>query len=168
MHEAFVSYSVEKLREYDSRIDTCLRKLTDEQIWKRESEEENSLGNLVLHLCGNLSEWVLQALGGEAPSRDRDAEFNAREGNGCEELLARLHSTVERSVAVIEGLSADRLMEQVHIQRHHLPVLHAVYHVVEHFSQHTGQIMFATKSMTSEALGFFKHSKQPQASAKSL
>lgn len=160
MHRAFLSYSVEKLRQYEQRIEICLRKLTDEQIWWRGAEEQNALGNIVLHLSGNLTEWILQALGNEPPSRNRDAEFNARAGKSGEELTAQLRDSVERAIAVIETLSAEQLMQEVSIQSYRLPVLQAVYHVVEHFSQHTGQILFATKLMVSEDLGFYGHLKR--------
>ena len=50
-----------------------------------------------------------------------------------------------------------RLAERVTIQKYDVTVLEAIFHVVEHFSHHTGQILFATKMLTGEDLGYYKH-----------
>ncbi len=141
----FLAYSVETLLKHKKQIQTCLDKLTQEQIWWRGAESQNAAGNLVLHLAGNLTQWILETLGGEPSSRNRDAEFAARGGIANDELKRRLHDVVERSAAVIGGLSEQRLQDKVTVQTHHISVLEAIYHVVEHFSLHTGQILYATK-----------------------
>ena len=158
----FIQYSTEKLQQYLTRIDACVSKLTPDQVWARNAGNENAIGNLLLHLTGNVRQWIVCGVGGEADTRQRQAEFDARGGSAHEELLARLRSTVEAASGVIGGLSAARLAESTTIQGYDVTVLQAVYHVVEHFSGHTGQIIFATKLLTGEDLGFYRHLKVVQ------
>jgi uncharacterized damage-inducible protein DinB len=157
----FLDYSTRKLRQNVERIDKCLARLTEDQIWSREHESENAVGNLLLHLGGNLRQWIICGAGGTPDKRDRDSEFNARSGPSKAELLASLHSTVEEACQVIAPLTVEQLAATVHIQKYDVSVLEAIYHVVEHFAQHTGQIIFATKLLTGEELGFYSHLKRP-------
>ena len=153
----FLDFSTKKLRQLESRIETCLEKLTEQQIWARGGENENAVGNLVLHLCGNVRQWIVSGVGGEPDRRDRDAEFNARGGPDRAALAARLRQAVEEACAVLARVTRERLLERVVIQKYEVTVMEAIYHVVEHFSTHTGQILFATKMLTSEDLGFYRH-----------
>lgn len=155
MHRIFVEYSIDRLQTFQQRIDACLDKLNDEQVWWRGADAQNAVGNLVLHLSGNLTQWILESLGGDPPTRDRDAEFAARGGVSRDDLKQRLGSIVGRSAEVIRGLAEQRLTEKVTIQKYHVTVLEAVYHVVEHFALHAGQIMYATKLLRAEDLGFY-------------
>ncbi|MEO8661907.1 MAG: DinB family protein [Bryobacteraceae bacterium] len=153
----FAEFSIRKLRQLEGRIADCLGRLTDEQIWARGSENENAVGNLVLHLSGNVRQWMVSGVGGRPDTRMRDREFAARDGMGRTDLLERLRGTLELAVPVIEGLSTERLQQSIHVQNYDVTVLEAIYHVVEHFAMHTGQIVFATKLMTQEDLGFYRH-----------
>lgn len=157
LEQAFVRYSAEKLRQYRDRIFACLEKLSYEQVWARGSENENAIGNLVLHLCGNVRQWIGTGVAGKPDVRVRDREFSARGDIQPEELKERLAAAVEDAVAIIEKLTPDRLMQRTRVQNYDLTVLEAVYHVVEHFSGHTGQIIFATKAFTGSDLGFYAH-----------
>jgi uncharacterized damage-inducible protein DinB len=157
-----VMYAADKLEQYCGRIETCMAKLTPEQIWTRGRDNENAVGNLVLHLAGNVRQWIICGIGGAEDHRDRDSEFAARSG---EHALERLQATVEEAVAVIAALPHARLAERKTIQKHYqVTVLEAIYHVVEHFSMHTGQIIFATKLLTGEDLGFYGYLKSAKAS----
>jgi uncharacterized damage-inducible protein DinB len=153
----FLDYSTKKLRQLAERIETCLRKLNSEEIWARGSENENAVGNLVLHLCGNVRQWIVAGVGGAPDMRQRDEEFAARGGVPAEDLSDRLRRAVSDAAAVLDGVTADRLAERIVVQKYEMSVLEAIYHVVEHFSTHTGQIIFATKMLTSEDLGFYRH-----------
>ena len=153
----FLDYSAQKLRQLAGRIETCLGKLTAEQIWTRGSEQENAIGNLVLHLCGNVRQWIVAGVGGAPDLRERDAEFAARSGMSAPELGARLRVAVEEAASVIEAVPGARLAERIVVQQYDVSVMEAIYHVVEHFSGHAGQIIFATKMLTSEDLGFYRH-----------
>jgi uncharacterized damage-inducible protein DinB len=155
----FVDYSQKKLQQLAGRIADCLGRLSADQVWARGNENENAIGNLVLHLCGNVRQWIIAGVGGKPDIRDRDKEFTARGNVPPEELGQRLKSIVEEAVGVIGGANAARLAEHVTIQKYDVPVLEAIAHVVEHFSQHTGQIMFATKMLTGQDLGYYKHLK---------
>ena len=155
--DAFLRYSAAKLNQQAGRIEDCVGRLTPEQVWARGAENENAIGNLVLHLCGNVRQWIVSGVGGRPDVRDRDSEFNARGDVAIPELTKRLSQTVEEAAAVIAVLSHERLSQRVTIQKYDVSALEAVYHVVEHFSMHAGQILFATKMMTGEELGFYRH-----------
>jgi uncharacterized damage-inducible protein DinB len=157
LDRVFVRFCGDKLNQLSTRIVDCLERLSPEQVWARGGDKQNAVGNLVLHLCGNVRQWVVSAIGGAPDVRDRDSEFAARSGMQAAELALLLRSTVSQGVAVIEGLAAERLLETVQIQGYRVTVLEAVMHVVEHFSQHTGQIVFATKLLTGEDLGYYAH-----------
>jgi len=153
----FLECSIRRLNELVPRIEACLGKLTPEQVWARGGENENAVGNLVLHLCGNVRQWIIAGVGGRLDMRDRDGEFAARGGASTAELGARLRETVDEATAVIAALAPERLAAQLVIQGYRVSVLEAIYHVVEHFSMHTGQILFATKMLTGTDLGFYRH-----------
>jgi hypothetical protein len=86
----FLTFSSDRLQLFTSRIVDCLGRLSNEQIWARGVENENSIGNLVLHLCGNVQQWIASGVGGEADVRDRDAEFAAQGGVAARGLQDRL------------------------------------------------------------------------------
>jgi uncharacterized damage-inducible protein DinB len=153
----FLDCSVSQLRKYTERIAVCLGKLDEEQIWMRGGERENAAGNLVLHLCGNVRQWIVSGVGAQPDTRDRDAEFAARSGLAPGDLAAKLRATVEEACSVIERMTPERLAERIVVQGYGVTVLEAIYHVVEHFSHHTGQIIFLTKALTGEDLGFYRH-----------
>jgi len=159
--EVFLSFSLRKLKLLSSRIDDCLSTLTDEQVWARSGENLNAIGNLVLHLCGNVRQWTATGIAGEPDIRQRDAEFAAREGASGVELRSMLKKTIDDATGVIEKLSSERLVEHISVQKYDLTVLETVYTVVEHFAQHTGQIIFATKLYTGADLGFYAHLSKP-------
>lgn len=138
-------------------ISESLALLSDDEIWWRPNDASNSVGNLILHLCGNVRQWILASIGGEPDRRDRDGEFAARGGRTKAELAETLKTTVESALKIIGALAPERLMERRTIQGYDVYILEAVYTVVEHFSTHTGQIIFATKMLTGADLGFYRH-----------
>jgi len=153
----FLESAVNKLREYCDRIGICLAKLSDEQIWARGHENENAVGNLALHLTGNVRQWIISSLGGNPNHRDRNSEFDARTGFTASQLANTLSDTVEKATAIIAGLTTEQLTQTYNIQNYQVSGVEAVFHVAEHFSQHTGQIIFATKMLTGTDLGFYRH-----------
>jgi uncharacterized damage-inducible protein DinB len=157
----FLSFSSDKLTQLLHRIETCVEKLTEEQVWAKTSGNQNSVGNLLLHLNGNVRQWILHGIAGQPDLRDRDSEFAALNGPGAPELLARLRATVEETTALLRALSSERLLERVQVQGYDRTVLAAIYHVVEHFAGHTFQIIYATKLLTDEDLGFYAHLSGP-------
>lgn len=153
----FLDFSGRKLRQLSGRIESCLGELSEEQVWARGGESENAVGNLALHLCGNVRQWIVSGVGGRPDIRDRDAEFAARGGISKGELTQRLRETVDDAIQTLSQIQPGRLEESVTIQRYEVPVMEAIYHVVEHFSMHAGQIIFATKLLTGGDPGFYRH-----------
>ena len=160
----FLDCSAAKLEMFASRIESCLGRLTDEQVWARGHENENAIANLVLHLNGNVRQWIISGIGGQNDERQRDLEFSARQGDSKARLAARLRATVEEAMAIIRDVPAEQLVERRTIQGYDVSVLEAIYQVVEHFSGHTGQIQFATKMLTGADLGFYRHLQAGRAS----
>lgn len=165
LHRLFLDCSVRRLEQSSARIETCLGKLNEEQLWARGGENENAIGNLVLHLSGNVRQWIVSGVGGRLDIRQRDREFSARGGVSIPELAGRLRGTVEEAAAVLGAITPERLAERVVIQQYDVSVLEAIYHVVEHFSGHAGQIIFATKMLTGSDLGFYRHLRSSGAHA---
>jgi len=157
IRDLFIDFSVRKLELLASRIDDCLSRLDDNQVWLRDSENMNAVGNLVLHVCGNVRQWALSAIGGAQDIRQRDAEFGARDGVSRDDLRRMLGDTIGQATKVIRGVTEQRLTERVTVQKYTLSVLEAIYTILEHFGQHTGQIIFATKLLTGEDLGYYAH-----------
>jgi uncharacterized damage-inducible protein DinB len=147
-----------------SRIADCLGRLSDEQIWQRGSEVENSVANLVLHLCGNVHQWIISGVGGQPDIRKRDEEFSRKDGVTTSELRELLESTISQAVSVIQNVPHHRLIEKIAVQGRNPSVLEAIYVAVEHFGEHTGQIMYITKQMTREDLGYHRHLSAQKAS----
>jgi len=155
VEEIFLAAAADKLAENLNRIETCVPKLAPDVLWARDSENENAVGNLLLHLDGNVRQWILSGIGGAPERRDRAAEFAARSGPGGAALLASLRGTVNDAIGTIRTLPHARLNEAVTIQGYDTTVLAAILHVVEHFSGHTYQIILMTKHATREDLGFY-------------
>ncbi|MGA8598041.1 MAG: DUF1572 family protein [Bryobacteraceae bacterium] len=153
----FLKCSSETLVEMAGHIHACFEKLDEEAIWSRHSTAENALGNLVLHLCGNVRQWIGCYVGGMADIRKRPEEFATDAHASSAELLKRLDETIGLATSVLEKLDPQRLTEVIPVQDgKSATVLGAIDHVVGHFQQHTGQIIFAAKLATSEDLGFYR------------
>lgn len=151
---AFLRHTRFRLREdYLVKIAAALSELTDEQVWWRPNEASNSAGNLILHLSGNVRQWIIAGVGGQPNLRDRASEFAERRQIGRDALLELLTATLDEVDAALAKLEDDVVAAQsdAPLQRECMPqgfaqtVLDAVFHVVEHFSYHTGQIVFIAK-----------------------
>ena len=153
--QAFIARSQHHLAEdFLPKIERCLGQLTDEQIWWRANEQSNSIGNLLLHLSGNVRQWIVCGLGDATDSRDRDSEFAQRTQIPRAELFERLKRTVNEAVTTLARLDPDKLLEKHRIQGLEVSALEAVLHVVEHFSMHAGQIVLLTKQATAVDMHF--------------
>ena len=144
------------LDDYLPKIERCLEKLNDEQIWWRANEESNSVGNLILHLCGNARQWIVCGVGSEPDTRNRDAEFEQRETIPRDELLTLLRSTLSDVQTTLQSVDPSTLLEQRTIQGNEVDILAAIFHVTEHFSMHAGQIFLLTKLLTGSDLRFYE------------
>ena len=143
------------LGDYLPKIEHCLAKLTDEQIWWRANEESNSIGNLILHLCGNVRQWIISGVGGQPDNRNRDSEFEQRDVIARDELLSLLRSTLSETETILLTLDPSVLLEHRKIQGNDVELLEAIFHVTEHFSMHAGQIFLLTKLLTATDLRFY-------------
>src|SRR5712691_11748644 len=153
--QAFIARAQYHLGEdFLPKIERCLGLLDDQQIWWRANEQSNSIGNLLLHLSGNIRQWIVCGLGDATDSRDRDLEFAQRGEIPRAELFDKLKRTVDEAVATLARLDPDKLLEKHGIQGLEVSALEAVLHVVEHFSMHAGQIILITKLLTATDLHF--------------
>jgi uncharacterized damage-inducible protein DinB len=156
---AFIDRAIDFLTgEYLPKIERCLEQLTDEQIWWRPNAESNSIGNLVLHLCGNARQWIVCGLGSAPDNRTRDAEFARRDVIPRAELLQLLRTTLADVETVLRSLDPSVLLENRTIQGSEVDVLEAIFHVTEHFSMHAGQIILLTKVLVKQDLAFYDFS----------
>lgn len=160
--QAFLDQSREfLLRDFLPRIERSVALLTDEDIWWRAHETDNSVGNLLLHLAGNVRQWIIAGVGGAPDLRERQAEFDERRQLAKAELLDRLRGTLEEADRVLARVEPDMLLVPRFIQFTERTPLQAIYHVVEHFSLHTGQILYITKLRTGRDLGHYKFLEKP-------
>lgn len=151
----FLEFSRFKLlNQYWPRLRGCVESLNDDQVWWRPNPACNSVGNLVLHLNGNVGQWLVASFNGLEDKRVRDAEFHERRRVPGKALLERLDETLEEARKVLERLTAEDLAATYQIQGHTTTGLGAVYTAVEHFSLHYGQILYITKALRGEDLGF--------------
>ncbi|HWZ54444.1 MAG TPA: DinB family protein [Verrucomicrobiae bacterium] len=168
----FVEVSQNSLsKQYLPRIEKCLRRLSEDEIWWRPNPSSNSAGNLVLHLCGNVRQWVISGLGSAEDLRERDLEFAEHGPIPRDRLITQLRRTVQEACRVLGRVRESLLTKRHEIQGFRVSGLYAVLHVVEHFSHHAGQIIYITKLKRGEDLKFTrlpaikKRNRQPLAKA---
>lgn len=142
-------------KEYLPKIEDCLNNLSDNDIWWRAHETNNSIGNLMLHLAGNIRQWAYHHLGGKEFERQRDKEFSERTHIPKSELIAHLRSAVTDVDEVLKDFPVEKLLQQYTIQKYSVTGLEAILHITEHFSYHTGQIVYITKLRTGKDLKFY-------------
>ena len=137
------------------RITRCLEELTEEQVWQRPNASSNSVGNQILHLCGNIRQWIVTGLGGLPDQRKRAEEFAATGGEEKAELLGRLSRVVADSKTVINKLTEEDLLRERPVQAFHHDGVFILTHVTEHLSYHTGQIIFWVKALKDKDLDLY-------------
>ena len=152
---AFIQNARQLLKEeYLPKVERCVERLTDEQVWWRPNSESNSIGNLLLHLSGNARQWIVSGLGGETDKRERQAEFDERRIIARDELLALLRTTIADVDHVLAEFTPARLLDSFPIQGTQSTALAVIFHVTEHFSMHAGQVIYITKLLSSSDLHF--------------
>jgi uncharacterized damage-inducible protein DinB len=142
--------------EYPTKIRLAVTPLDETLVWHRANAESNSIGNLLLHLAGNIRQWIVSGIGGAPSDRDRAAEFAATSGYTKSELLSLLSGSVMDADKVLADLSVADLDRQATIQGRDTTIRAAIYHVVEHFSMHTGQIIMLAKMDNPGAVKFYE------------
>lgn len=142
--------------QYRTQIRLAVEALPEKDLWWRANDQSNSVGNLLLHLNGNVRQWILGGVGRQANERHRAAEFAARTGPSASTLLAGLDRTLDEVDRVLAALTEPELLEPRTIQGRDITVLDAIFHVVEHFSGHLGQIILIAKLRAPGAVTFYE------------
>ena len=157
VYTAFIEFSHQKLLEqYWPRLNDCVKPLTDEQVWWRPNQASNSIGNLILHLNGNVRQWLGSSFKGLIDVRDRPSEFSERRVVPASALLEHLGATLHEASGVLKSVTEADLLATFEIQGYTVTGLHAIYQVVEHFGMHYGQIAYITKLLRGQDLGFYR------------
>ncbi len=152
----FKEQIIYRLDESTRMVSLSFKQLSEADIWKRPNENSNSIGNLILHLCGNITQYAISSLGRTEDIRKRDEEFSAKDGLRKEELLDKLKNTVEKAKEVIDQALVQELMRKREVQGFTFSGIGIAIHVTEHYSYHTGQIAFWTKQLKDKkSLGFY-------------
>lgn len=149
------------MRVWLERAEACMDQLADTHMWYRPNQASNAIGNLVLHLVGNLRQWVLSGVGGQPDTRDRPAEFSATSGLTKRELMTLLHEVVEQSCDVIDHMPSERLLEKKTIQGNEVTLAYALVMAASHLGLHVGQIQYIGKVLLSDS---YKPGWKPDAS----
>lgn len=155
--QIFLDHSRAFLREeYRIKLRRAVEALPEDALWWRPNEHANSVGNLLLHLAGNVRQWIVSGIGGASDVRDRASEFAACEGGSAQELLGRLERVVQEADEVLARLDPDDLTARRTIQGRDVTILDAIYQVVQHFALHLGQIILVAKERAPGAIRFYE------------
>jgi uncharacterized damage-inducible protein DinB len=142
--------------EYRIKLRRAVLAMPEEALWWRPNAESNSVGNLLLHLAGNVRQWIVSGIGGAPDSRNRASEFAAREGATREQLLAYLETILGQADAVVGALAESDLAARRTVQGRDVTVLEALYTTVQHFAMHLGQIILIAKHHAPGAIRFYE------------
>ncbi|PWT95702.1 MAG: hypothetical protein C5B55_00975 [Blastocatellia bacterium] len=142
--------------DYLPKIERCLDELSDEEIWWRPNEASNSIGNLLLHLSGNVRQWIIGGVGGREFVRHRQQEFDERRQIAGNDLRAMIKSILAEADEVLSEVTTETLSDRKEIQGNDVTVMEAIYHVVEHFGMHTGQIIYLSKMKGGSELNLWR------------
>jgi uncharacterized damage-inducible protein DinB len=151
----FIAACTQYFEENTKKLISCLNELDESDTWKRPNENSNSVGNLILHLCGNIRQYVISSLGHAPDVRERGLEFSADGGYSRDELIKKLTDTIDEAMKIIRNASATELLRKRQVQGYSYSGINIIVHVTEHYSYHTGQIIFWTKLLKNKDLGFY-------------
>lgn len=155
LFKAFIKESTEYMLLNLPRIHKCLDSITEEELWQRPNENSNSIGNLLVHLCGNITQYIHSSLGNEPDIRDRDLEFSRTGGLTKEEIYWKIAVVTEKAIDVLKKISEDELMKIRSVQGFDMSGVAIVVHVTEHFSYHVGQITFYVKLLKNKDMAYY-------------
>ena len=144
-----------RMRENTEKILSCLTHFDDRSVWERVNGNSLSVANQLLHLSGNITQYILSGLDGQPDQRRRDEEFDTRSGFTKQELTERFCKVADAAMAVTINCTLEDLTRVRRVQGFELSGLGMILHVVEHWSYHTGQIVAWTKQRTDRQMGFY-------------
>ncbi len=154
LHQAFLHEQVLLLEAAMKKLRHCVSQLSDDQLWWRPSDAQNSIANLILHVCGNMTQWIVCGVGGREDNRDRESEFTVEGGRTRDELREFLESNVEDVKQVIATVPLEELFRERVIQGFPVSGLNALSHSVTHFVGHTHQVIQLTRLQLGDAYQF--------------
>ena len=150
-----------KKRVFDesyARIFKCLDQLNEDQIWFQFNEHTNSIGNLILHLHGNMRQWMMSTFNHSVDIRKRSLEFLIDSRITKSELKKLLLELKDELEPVLERMDINELVKEYKVQVYKENGVSIFVHVIEHFSYHTGQIALITKLLADKDLEFYPYS----------
>lgn len=153
--EELVKNALYRMEESTRMINKSLSNISEEEIWQKPNDSLNSMGNLILHLCGNITQYIISSLGENEDDRQRDSEFSVSGGLTKQELLRKLIDTVDTAKRVIFDARPEQLVKIRSVQGFSFSGVGVIMHAVEHYSYHTGQIAFWVKLLRNKDLGFY-------------
>lgn len=153
--EELVKNALYRMDESTRMIKTSMESISDTEVWQKPNDSLNSVGNLILHICGNMTQYIISSLGEDEDERNRDAEFQTKGGLTKKELLKKLENTVNTAKRVIFDASPEQWVKIRSVQGFSFSGVGVVMHAVEHYSYHTGQIAFWVKLLKNKDLGFY-------------
>ena len=156
LSEEFIEQCIYRIEEYTTKLFSCFEELGEADIWRRPNESSNSIGNIILHLYGNIRQYAISSLGNKPDTRERDKEFAARGGYTKEELKTKLASTINEAIEIIKKADENSLLQVRSVQGFTMSGIAIIIHVTEHYSYHTGQLIFWTKLLKDKGFGFYE------------
>lgn len=153
--EELVKNALYRFDENTRMIEISMSNISEEELWQRPNASLNSVGNLMLHLCGNIRQYIISSLGDNEDVRQRDTEFSASGGHTKTEILKKLKDTVDMAKRVIFDAPPEQLVRLRSVQGFSFSGVGVIIHAVEHYSYHTGQIAFWVKQLKQKDLGFY-------------
>src|SRR5262245_35073687 len=151
---AFLLEARQTLENALSKITHCLDHLADHHMAWRPHESHNSIQNIILHLCGNVRQWIVHGVGGASDVRNRPLEFSDRRPLTKADLLAKLQDTISQADATLAQLDLAQLLKPRRIQGFDTYVLAAIWDSVSHFVGHTHQIVYITRQLAGDGYRF--------------
>lgn len=152
----FLAYAARRMKMSQQEIARCVERLSEQQMGHRGGDYENSVKNLLLHLAGNIRQWILHGIDNQPDVRERDAEFSLAPQVDAAEARRRFDAAVDEAADVIAALDVERLVEVIDPQptggHRHVTILEAIFKVVGHLEMHTGQIILLTKQLVTSDL----------------
>ena len=153
--EELVKNALYRMDENTRIIKKSFLEISEEQIWQQPNSSLNSMANLILHICGNMTQYIISSLGEMDDKRQRSTEFSVSNGYTKAELVEKLNDTVALAKRIIFDASIDKLIKIRSVQGMSFSGVGVILHAVEHYSYHTGQIAFYVKQIKDKDLGFY-------------
>ena len=155
-HELFLADIHKRFFEENfPRLRKCLSELSEADIWYRPNIHSNSVGNLTLHLVGNIRQWIISGLLGNPDIRDRDKEFEEQGPLPTAHLLELLDQLEKELKEGLSGITPEELVRVRPVQVYKENGIAILVHVTEHFSYHVGQITYFVKAHKDMDVGYY-------------